>query len=339
MLLICYGTRPEFIKSKPIIDELIKRKLPFKTLFTGQHDMLKNIKSDYVLEILDNSNIDRLSNVTSNCVNGISTILKEDKEIKYVMVQGDTTSAAAIAWGALNNNIKIIHLEAGLRSFDKKNPFPEENNRLLISDMATIHLCPTTLNKDNLNKENIFDNIFVVGNTGLDPLLSMKNEIKYENKVLVTLHRRENHEIMNHWFEVLNMIAKNNPNLEFVLPIHPNPNVLKHKNLLTNIKVIDPIPHSDLVKFITECKLVISDSGSIQEECSFLNKKIIVCRKTTERPESIGMTSFLCEKPENLKEIFDFHIEKYIVSENICPFGDGKSSIKIVDILENIIYL
>jgi UDP-N-acetylglucosamine 2-epimerase (non-hydrolysing) len=333
MILVTYGTRPEYIKIKPLIDEMVKQRTPFKTLFTGQHKDIVNNNSDFSLEMREFGN-NRLDNIIQNCMNIPE---KYFEGIKYILVQGDTTSVMGLSLSALHRKIKIIHLEAGLRSYDDENPYPEENNRKIVSTIADIHLCPTETNKNNLLKENISeDKIFVVGNTSLDNLLELKNKLSYTDKVLVTLHRRENHEIMDKWFNEINNIASKYKHIEFILPIHPNPNVQLHKHILTNVKVINPLVHEDLLNILIECKLVITDSGGLQEECSFLNKKCIVCRKVTERPESLGLTSYLVKHSYELSEIFDVHLNSYdnIIGE--CPYGDGYSSKKICNILKKL---
>lgn len=327
-ILIAYGTRPEFLKIKPLIDKM-KGIISFKTVFTGQHkDIIdKYYIPDYKLNIIDN--INRLDSVLSSCLN--NDIFNE---ITHVLVQGDTTSALGIAMSAFNRKIKIIHLEAGLRTYDLENPYPEEGNRQMISRITDIHLCPTKNNKINLEEECVNGDIYVVGNTGLDNLIEYKSKITYENKILITLHRRENHDIIDKWFEELNDLAKMNKDIEFILPLHPNPNVQKYKNILTDINVIEPLNHVDLLNLLVKCKFVISDSGGLQEESSFLNKKIIVCRKITERPESLELTSFYCKEYYDLKNIFNEVNSNYIVDVN-SPFGDGYSSEKILKILKN----
>jgi UDP-N-acetylglucosamine 2-epimerase (non-hydrolysing) len=258
-------------------------------------------------------------------------------DVKYILVQGDTTSVVGLSLSALHRKIKIIHLEAGLRTYDNKNPFPEENNRRIVSSIADIHLCPTINNKNNLIKENIpEDKIFVVGNTGLDNLVEYKNKISYENTVLITIHRRENHESIESWFTEINKIASKYKNIEFILPIHPNPNVKKFKKILKNIKVIEPLSHEDLLSYLVRCKLVITDSGGLQEECSFLNKKCLVCRTVTERPESIGLSSFIVDDYSKLELMFNEHINDYFI-KNDCPYGEGNSSKKIISIFKNIL--
>jgi len=327
MLLIAFGTRPEYIKVKSIIDNYKGDK---KILFTGQHkDLCKDVDFDIQLED-NNTSESRLDNIFMN-------VLGQDKvfeDVTHVLVQGDTSSVVAVALASFNRGIKIIHLEAGLRTYDKQNPFPEESNRRIVSSIADYHLCPTENNKQNLINEKIKDNIYVVGNTGLDNI--DRSGIKYGNKILVTLHRRENHHWIDKFFKEINELAKDNRDLEFYIPLHPNPNVQKHKHILTDVKIIDPLPHKELIDLVKECRFVISDSGGLQEECSFLNKKIIVCRKVTERPETIGTNSIICYSPEDLNDIFLNINEDYKIDVD-CPYGDGNSVEKIIIILNKII--
>ncbi len=331
MILLTYGTRPEYIKIKPLIKEFKNFNIPFKILFTGQHKDIANGEYDFKIEMTDMS-INRLDSVMANLMTLSDDIFEG---ITHVLVQGDTTSVVGLSMAALHRKIKVIHLEAGLRTYDTENPFPEENNRRIVSTIATIHLCPTELNANNLHKENVSENVFVVGNTVLDNLIDYKEKCEYTNKVLVTMHRRENHENIHEWFYEINELAKKHTELEFILPLHPNPNVQKHKSILTQVKLIEPLNHQDLLELLVKTKLVITDSGGIQEECSFFNKKCLVCRKVTERPESINLTSFLINEPKDLSTIFESHIEGYIVNVE-SPYGDGKSAIKISEILKTL---
>ena len=325
MFLICFGTRPEYIKVKSLIDNLKN----VKTCFTGQHpDLLKNIKVDIELTMHD-LNLNRLNNIIINTLSNSNIF----KDIDYVIVQGDTTSALSIALSAFNNKIKVIHLEAGLRTYNIEDPYPEEFNRQIISRIAYIHLCPTELNKKNLLNEGINKNIYVTGNTGLDNI--DKTNTIYGNKIIITLHRRDNHHNIYEWFAIIEKIATNNPELEFILPIHPNPNVQKYRYILNKVKVINPINHLDMINLIKKCKFVISDSGGIQEEASFLNKKIIICRKDTERPEILETHGVMCNSPCKLEEIFNYVNENYIIDKP-CPFGNGSAYKIITNILENI---
>ena len=142
---------------------------------------------------------------------------------------------------------------------------------------------------------------------------------------------------MSEWFEKINQLAIDNTDLKFEIPLHPNPNVSKHKNLLTHVKVIEPLNYNDMVHKISKCRFLISDSGGIQEESSFLNKKVIVCRKITERPESVGKHSFMCGEPKDLKGLFYSLKDNYEVNLE-CPYGDGRSSKRIVNYLKEKIY-
>jgi len=328
-ILVSFGTRPEYIKVKSIINNL-----ETKVVIVKQHtDLFENIdiKYDYAIDIETISD-NRLNDIV------ISIMKRSDifKGIDYVMVQGDTTSALAMAISAFNNKVKVIHLEAGLRTYDIYNPYPEESNRQLISRIAHINLCPTSKNYDNLISENIHQKIYITGNTGLDNI--DKTGCVYGNTILVTLHRRDNHPIMDKWFKVLAKLATKYTELKFILPIHPNPNVLKHRYILdeSNINVINPIQHHELIDIIKQCKFIISDSGGIQEEASYLNKKIIICRNTTERPEVLENHGVLCPLPDQLNDIFEQIYNNYIVDPSTkCPFGDGHSWKLIKDILDS----
>ena len=330
-ILLTYGTRPEYIKIKPLIDELKLNKISFKVLFTGQHENISGGEYDYRLTMVEYGP-NRLDNIIQNCMN-----LPDEyfEGITHILVQGDTTSVTGLALSALHRKIPLIHLEAGLRTYDNENPFPEENNRRIVSTIASIHLCPTQLNQNNLVYEGIQGEKYVVGNTVLDGLLEHKIKCEYEDKILITMHRRENHEKINDWFTSINQLAIDYPNLEFIFPIHPNPNVQKFKGLLTNVKIVEPMNHDDLINLLVKTKLVITDSGGLQEECSFFNKKCLVCRKITERPESLNTTSFLVNEPSDLGGMFYNHLVEHKVKFD-CPYGDGEASKKIVKILKEI---
>lgn len=317
IILVCFGTRPEYIKVKSLIDNLSNVKI----CFTGQHtDLIKNVKIDYQLEIDDHFSKNRL-----NCI--VGSVLRYDKifhDVDYVLVQGDTSSALAIALSAFNYGKKVIHLEAGLRTHNILSPYPEELNRQLISRITSIHLCPTELNKLNLLNEKVGGEIYVTGNTGLDNIIYEKPY--YGDKVLITLHRRDNHNIMDKWFSSLAKIAKKYSSLQFILPIHPNPNVQKHRCLLSDIKnlsVCEPLGHDKVVDIVKECLFIISDSGGLQEEASYLHKKIVICREMTERPEVLGECGTLCKNPDDLENMVDEIYTDYKIDDSyVCPFRD-----------------
>jgi len=323
MILLCFGTRPEWLKIKPLIKYLDN----YKLLFTGQHpDLLNNVEVDYRINISNSSN--RLDQLISDCLTQFP-----DGDFDSVLVQGDTASAFACAIAALNRRKKIIYLESGLRSYDLNHPYPEEAYRQMISRISDVNLCPTNLSKQNLISEKVNGECYVVGNTVLDNLLPYKEKCEYTNKVLVTLHRRENHYWIKEWFEEINQLSKSNPDLEFILPIHPNPNVKKYEKILTHVNVIEPLSHSELLNILVKSKFVISDSGGLQEEGSFFNKKVIVCRMTTERPEGIDTGHlYICKSPTELPSLFNLINKDYGINSE-CPYGDGKSSQKIKEIL------
>lgn len=322
-ILVCFGTRPEWLKIKPLIN-----KLNCKLLFTGQHkDLVKDIEFDFILEAKSNSI--RLNAVIEDCLSQFP----DTKNFDYVLVQGDTSTAFACALAAFNQGTQIIHLEAGLRTNDLKNPFPEEAYRQMISRIATINLCPTELSLKNLKNEGVINNCYVVGNTSLDNLINLKNKCNYGNKILVTLHRRENHQLIEKWFKKIETLANNYPEFEFILPIHPNPEVTKHRNLLNKVKVVNPLNHNEILNILINCAFCITDSGGIQEEASFLNKKCIVCRSSTERSEGIDSGHItLCSHPEELGNLFEELRLNYTIN-SYCPFGDGNSS----DIIKNLL--
>ena len=322
-MLLCFGTRPEWLKIKPLIKILDN----YQLLFTGQHeDLLKDIKVDYKITIKNNPN--RLDQLVSDCL-----LQFPQGDFDSVLVQGDTASAFACALASFHHKKKIYYLEAGLRTYNLDHPYPEEGYRQMIARISDVNLCPTTVSKQNLINEKTKGECFVVGNTVLDNLLPYKEKCEYTNKILITLHRRENHHWMDQWFKIIDQLAKTNPNLEFILPLHPNPNVQKHKHLLKNINVVKPLSHPELLDILVKCKLVISDSGGLQEEGSFFNKKVIVCRETTERPEAIETGHlFLCSSPNKLESKFGKLIENYYIDAP-CPYGDGKSSFKIKSIV------
>jgi UDP-N-acetylglucosamine 2-epimerase (non-hydrolysing) len=330
MILICYGTRPEWLKIKPIIDKL--ERSDYSLLFTGQHDELAvDSRWDSRLYIPTHAN-NRLDSI-------VATVMQQfPNGFNAVLVQGDTASAFACALAAFHRGMHIVHLEAGLRTYDVKNPYPEEAYRQMISRIATHHLCPTNVSKFNLKDENVStDHAYVVGNTSLDNIVDYRDKVTDGNTVLVTLHRRENHDIIKDWFVAIDILAQQNPNLDFVLPIHPNPNVMKWKNLLQHVRVVDPLNHMELLDILCKSTLVISDSGGIQEEASFLGKKVIVARHTTERPEGIiSGHLFLCKDPSILQEMFE-RVLTLPTPTTPCPFGDGYAAEKVVPILRGLL--
>lgn len=325
--LICFGTRPEWLKIKPLIDSSIN----YSLLYTGQHDdLLKEILLDYKIKykIKIQKSEDRINSIISSILLNFPDI----SNFEYVVVQGDTASAFACALAAFNRGVKVAHIESGLRSFDIQHPFPEEGFRQMISRISSLNFCPTNLSKRNLLKEKVLGISHVVGNTVLDNLKNFKTD-ETTDDVIITLHRRENHKLINLWIKQINRLAISNRNLNFIFISHPNPNVKLALKSLKNVIIKDPMSHKDILNLISKCKIIVTDSGGLQEEGSFFNKKIIVCRETTERPEGI-VTGHLhmCKKPEDLFELFNNLIKNKVIFKE-CPYGDGKSSEKIIKIL------
>lgn len=328
MLLIAFGTRPEFIKIKPLLEVFKSNNFnKYKLLFTGQHEEIVGNKLvfDYKIKILDGEN--RLDSIFTSILN------KNDlfKDITHVLVQGDTASAYAVALAAFHRRIKIIHLEAGLRTYDIENPYPEEYYRRCISNMSSINLCVSEINKQNLLVEKCPGKNYVVGNTVLDNIRDVKTS--YNKKILVTLHRRENHEQIKEWFSELESLASVYTDYEFLLPIHPNPNVKKHAGILNKVKVVEPLEHKKLIDYLADCAFIITDSGGLQEESAFLQKKSIVCRKFTERVEGLNTFSFLCHEPKDLKVMVNSFIIDHKINQP-CPYGDGYASQKVYDVIK-----
>tara|TARA_Y100001938_G_C8095668_1_gene437979 strand:- start:2051 stop:3031 length:981 start_codon:yes stop_codon:yes gene_type:complete len=317
MILLCYGTRPEWIKIKPLV-KAFKGKVKYRIIFTGQHPELHGGEYHRCLSINNGKN--RLDSITESIMNEI-----DFDGVDAVLVQGDTATGFAVALSAFNHKVPVIHLEAGLRTYDLNHPYPEEAYRQMISRITDIHLCPTKTAKAHLLRDSVGGDIHVVGNTVLDNLVDM--ESSYGDEVLVTIHRRENHHIIDEWMKELDKLDEK---ITFIW--HPNPAVQNAVEKLKNVNVIQPLPHDEMIKRIANCKFLITDSGGLQEEGSFLNKKIIICRETTERPEVLEHHGKLCYKPQDLSGMVESLKNNYIINKP-CPFGDGRSTDKIMEIL------
>lgn len=288
MYLFCYGTRPEMIKMFPLIDTFHKNNISYKTLFSGQHkDLFNQFKKylptpDFIMETMEKKQ--SLNKLSSKIFDQIDNI--DLTGITHVMVQGDTTTAYILAMAAFNKKLKTVHLEAGLRTHNKYNPFPEEMNRKLISSIADIHLCPTEIAVNNLKKEGITENVYLVGNTIVDAFKLISNgkkELK-QPTLLVTLHRRENRKHMKVLWDQLNIISKTK---RIVYLVHPSLKKEAHKYLDEHITKLDGVCYEDMVELIKRSEGIITDSGGIQEEAVCAGKKVLICRDTTERPETV----------------------------------------------------
>lgn len=343
MILIAYGTRPEIIKLFPVINELRSRNLAFQTLFTGQQmDLYEDVKE--LVPAPDFSFCEYFSDENRHNTLGTSFVKICEASEKFfssnqfdlTIVQGDTTTAWGVSQMAFYNKIKVVHVEAGLRTFDEGNPYPEEMNRTLISQLAYLNFAPTKRAYENLVHIGA-QNVYLVGNTILDAVGYFKASLGLtetrSNQVLVTLHRRENHPLMGLIMDELQGVAEKNAELEFVFPIHPNPEVNKHRIKLKagNIRVIPPMRYADTLQLISQSLFIISDSGGIQEEATCFNKKLIIVREKTERPETIEL---------GLGQLAGKDIQQFIpwakepsapVSQS--PYGDGRAATRIVQIM------
>ena len=338
MYLICFGTRPELIKLIPVINMFKQKNILHKTLFSGQHESLIEDFYKYIDKpdfVFNNIMIhgQTLNELSSKILLQSNKLFKENK-FTNIIVQGDTTTAYSLALSAFHFQIPVIHLEAGLRTNDKYSPFPEEINRRLISQIANIHLCPTKISVKNLEKEGIINNVHLVGNTVVDiykyifentkPSEKIENIINKEY-IVVTLHRRENRgEKMNIMWNQLNELSNKN---KFVYITHPS--LPDSKTILNqdNIILLEPQNYENMVHLISNSKGIITDSGGLQEEAVCSNKRVLVCRDTTERPETIecGLGKLI---DTNIVDNIDFFDKELIdIIEN--PYG--------IDVCENII--
>ena len=309
-----------------------KRDIPFKTIFTGQHrELYDDVKDlvptpDYHLSIMEKNQT--LTDILSKISLTFGEILNKESP-DLLIVQGDTSTVAVTSLIAFYEKIPVGHVEAGLRTYNLGSPFPEEGNRQIVSRFAQYNWAPTEWAANNLKNEMV-GNIFVTGNTVIDSCLNFNFPITYNNKILVTLHRRENFGAkMTKLFTELECLAKKHPKLEFIFPMHPNPNVQKLRPILKNINIINPLGYSDMMELLSQVKFVISDSGGIQEECAAFGKKVLVCRDTTERPEGIK-AGFAKLIDTNIINNFEWaNNNPKWNGEN--PYGDGKASQKIIE--------
>jgi len=364
-VLIVFGTRPEAIKMAPVVKAFKENNFfETKVCVTAQHrEMLDQvldffeIVTDFDLNLMKpNQN---LHNLTGEIINGMKDVLGEYKA-DYVLVHGDTTTTMAVSIASFYSGAKICHVEAGLRTYNLQAPFPEEMNRQVTSRITNYHFAPTEKSKNNLLKENILDNqILVTGNTVIDALFfavkkvkSINNEqINYLKKIikknkdiiLVTGHRRENHgDGFINICEALKEISKNQ-NVQIIYPVHLNPNVQKPVNeilsSIDNIDLIEPLPYEAFLWLMEKSKIIITDSGGVQEEAPSLGKPVLVMRDTTERPEAVEVGTVILVGT-NVKKIVD-EASKLLQNQEIYekmsklhnPYGDGKASDRIVNFL------
>lgn len=370
--LIVFGTRPEAIKMAPLVKVFEKETEKFDTrvCITAQHrEMLDQvleffeIKPDYDLNLMrPNQN---LYSLTAMIIESMRPVL-EDFKPDYVYVHGDTTTTMATAIAAFYSGAKICHVEAGLRTFKKRNPFPEEMNRSVAGRLTDYHFSPTEAAKNNLLKENISEkDIIVTGNTVIDALYysidklhtgfysdaeieKIKSLIDSDKKlILVTGHRRENHgQGFINICKALKQIAQNHPEVQIVYPVHLNPNVQKPVyellESISNIKLIDPVSYPAFVWLMEKSYLIITDSGGVQEEAPSLGKPVLVMRETTERPEAVEAgtvilvgtnTGKIVSETEKLLKDNGFYNS---MSMKHNPYGDGRACERIINFLKKV---
>ena len=360
-VMTIFGTRPEAIKMAPLVKELEKRKeIESIVCVTAQHremldQVLKvfDIKPDYDLNIMKQGQT--LSEITFRVLLGLEEVIKEVKP-NIILVHGDTTTTFAGALAAFYNNVDIGHVEAGLRTWNKYSPFPEEMNRQMVDCMTDMYFAPTEVSKNNLLIQGINeDKIYITGNTAIDAMNYTVNDNYYneifnwvgEDKlILLTAHRRENlGEPMKNIFNAVKRLVIEVPNIKVVYPIHLNPNIRKIADEVIGnndkIKIIEPLEVIDFHNFINKSYLILTDSGGIQEEAPSLGKPVLVLRDTTERPEGIkaGTLKLIgTDEKKVYKEIKKLLVDKSEyekMSRANNPYGDGFASKKIVDEIIN----
>jgi UDP-N-acetylglucosamine 2-epimerase (non-hydrolysing) len=374
-ILTIFGTRPEAIKLAPVVKALEDRPEQFHPLVcvTAQHrEMLDqvlrifDIRPDYDLNVMKQRQ--DLYGITTEVLLKLKDLLKEVRP-DLILVQGDTTTTFAASLAAFYQKIKIGHIEAGLRTYDKYRPFPEEINRHLTSVVADYHFAPTEKAKLNLLKEGISANsIYVTGNTVIDALFwILKKQSTPENQermegffsekfgistddrrwILVTAHRRESFGMgFENICQALKEIALRNPDIKIIYPVHLNPNVQEpvHRMIgeIDRIHLIEPLDYEPFVYLMNRSYLILTNSGGIQEEAPSLGKPVLVMREVTERPEAVeaGTAKLVGTQIENIimetQRLLD-HPEEYQRRVNIKnPYGDGKSAERIVQILSQI---
>lgn len=360
-ILLVFGTRPEAIKMCPLYIELKKSgKFDCKICLTGQHkEMLSQVmvsfgvNEDYNLNIMQEGQT--ISDITVKVLEGLKVVLQNELP-DLVLVHGDTTTSFAAALAAFYEKIPVGHVEAGLRTFDKYSPYPEEMNRNLTSKIADFHFSPTQNNAKNLYDEGIKKNVFVTGNTVIDAFkytikenyifeCEALNCINYNKKVVVvTAHRRENlGEPLHNIFNSIKHIAQNE-NVEIVYPVHMNSIIRKDVNAFLsgadNILLVEPLSVIDMHNLMSRCFMVMTDSGGLQEEAPSLGKPVLVLRNETERPEAVEagtvkvvgtMYDDIVHEAHKLLNNIDGIYDKMAYSIN--PYGDGKASERICKIL------
>ena len=358
-VMTVFGTRPEAIKMAPLVKELEKNdKIESIVCVTAQHRQMLDqvlaifdIKPDYDLDIMKDRQT--LISITTNVLQGLDGVLKEAKP-DIVLVHGDTSTTFVGALAAFYNQIPVGHVEAGLRTYDKYSPFPEEMNRCLTGRIADLHFSPTISNRDNLIKEAIVDkDIYITGNTVIDALkttvskdyklcASMDNVDFSKRVILVTAHRRENlGEPLENICRALKRIVTEFNDVELVYPVHLNPavreTVNKYLSGMERVHLIDPIDVRDMHNAMDRSYMIMTDSGGLQEEAPSLGKPVLVLRNETERPEAVEAGTV---KVAGVNEEVIYNMAKKLLTDEneynsmahaVNPYGDGEASRRTVE--------
>ncbi|CDB29099.1 MAG: UDP-N-acetylglucosamine 2-epimerase (non-hydrolyzing) [Oscillospiraceae bacterium] len=355
-----FGTRPEAIKMAPLVQELASRP-EFESLccLTGQHrQMLDSVmeifhlKAQYDLDIMERQQT--LSSITTKTLLGMERVLTE-AEPDLILVHGDTSTTFAGALAAFYHKVPVGHVEAGLRTYDKYSPFPEEMNRTLVGDIATLHFAPTRANAENLRRESVQGEIFITGNTVIDAMKTTVrpdfvfedetlNRLDFPEKQVITLtcHRRENYGApMEAILTAVRTIVEENPNVEVVYPVHLSPVVQDCAHRLLGdhprIHLIAPLDVAQMHNLMARSYLVLTDSGGLQEEAPALGKPVLVLRRETERPEAIaaGTAKLAGVETEPIVALTQELLqggEAYArMAHAVNPYGDGKACGRIAD--------
>ena len=362
-VMTIFGTRPEAIKMAPLVAELRSRPaLQAVCCVTAQHrQMLDSVLEifrlapDYDLNIMEARQT--LSTITTKCLLGMEGVLEQARP-DLVLVHGDTSTTFAGALAAFYRQIPVGHVEAGLRTYDKYSPFPEEMNRKLVGDIADLHFCPTARNRENLAREDIREGVFITGNTVIDALKTtvvkdyhfsteLLNHLDYAARkiLLVTCHRRENYGApMAHIMTALRRIVQAFPDVELVYPVHLSPVVQEaaHQYLdgHPRIHLIAPLAVDEMHNLMARCHLVMTDSGGLQEEAPALGKPVLVLRRETERPEAVAAGTVQLAGTE---EELIFQMASRLLTDPAAyaamahaanPYGDGRACGRIADAIE-----
>ena len=367
-LLFVFGTRPEAIKMAPLIQACQKQREAFdvKVCVTAQHRQML----DQVLElfqIIPDFDLDLMKpnqdlyDITGNVLLGLRDILKQSNP-DVVLVHGDTTTTMAASLAAYYQQIDVAHIEAGLRTHNIYSPYPEEINRQITGRIAKYHFAPTETAKQNLLSEGVkLENVFVVSNTVIDALLQVSKRVQTMNIhingycvterpfILITGHRRENFgEGFLNICRAIKELALNHSEIDFVYPVHLNPNVQKPVYELlgdiNNIYLIQPQEYLPFVYLMNKCYFILTDSGGVQEEAPSLGKPVLVMRETTERPEAVeaGTVKLVGTEINAIVNSVETLLNDRIIYDNMSksmnPYGDGLASHRIVEILRNMDY-